>query len=174
MKLFEATHTFFYNWTQVSAANWRKYPNDNCPHVVAIDVLDRRVDPETGILRTERLITCHQTIPGMLNRLCGGCTISYAREVSEIDPQNKVLKMTSCNLSMNHLINVTETVTYTEDPTNSSRTLFKQEARIKCGESISRFAGYIENFFIQRFRDNAAQGRQGFENILMVQGETVS
>ena len=122
MKLFETTHTFFYNWSQVSAANWRKYPNDNCPHVVAIDVLDRQVDPETGILRTERLITCNQNIPGMLSRLCGGgCTTSYAREVSEIDPKNKVLKMTSCNLSMNHLINVTETVTYTEDPTDPSR-----------------------------------------------------
>ncbi|CAI2175456.1 14943_t:CDS:2 [Funneliformis geosporum] len=127
MKLFEATHTFFYKWSQVSAANWRKYPNDNCPHVVAIDVLDRHVDPETGVLRTERLITCHQNIPGMLNKLCGGCTVTYSREVSEIDPQNKVLKMTSCNLSMNHLINVTETVTYTVDPTNSSR---RQESNV--------------------------------------------
>ncbi|CAG8649273.1 5980_t:CDS:2 [Dentiscutata erythropus] len=176
MKLFETTHTFFYNWSHVSAANWCKYPNEKCPHVIAIDVLDRHVDPETGILRTERLITCQQNVPRLLSRLYGGNTVIYAREVSEIDPKNKVLRMTSCNLSMNNLINVSETVTYTEDPSDSSKTLFKQEARIKCGESISRFANYIEDFFVQRFRDNAAMGKQGFENVLdrlTGQGETL-
>ncbi|CAG8434790.1 11748_t:CDS:2 [Ambispora gerdemannii] len=166
MKFFETSHIFRYPWSHVSAANWRKYPNDNCPHVIAVDVLDRHVDPITGILRTERLITCQQNIPKWILSLCGGSTVSYAREISEIDPSNKVLRMTSYNLSMNHLVNISETVTYTEDPVDSSKTLFQQEARIKCGESISKFANYLEDFFIARFRDNAAKGRQGFENVL--------
>lgn len=121
MKFYEATHTFFYSWSHVSAANWRKYPNDKCPHVIAIDVLDQKVDPETGILRTERLVTCQQNIPKFLSKIFGSSTVSYAREVSEIDPKNKVLRMTSCNLSMNHLVNVSETVTYTEDPSDPSK-----------------------------------------------------
>ncbi|CAG8616567.1 15173_t:CDS:2 [Acaulospora colombiana] len=84
--------------------------------------------------------------------------------------------MTSCNLSVNHLVNVSETVVYTEDPSDPSKTLFKQEASVKCGESISRFANFVEDFFVQRFGDNAVKGRQGFENVLdrlMGQGETI-
>ncbi|RHZ50476.1 hypothetical protein Glove_498g20 [Diversispora epigaea] len=147
MKIFEATHTFFYSWSHVSAANWRKYPNDKCPHVIAIDVLDRHVDPVTGVLRTERLITCQQNIPKLLCKLFGGSTVTYAREISEIDPKNGVLKMTSCNLSMNHLVNVSETVIYTEDPSDSSRDaqeyLFKMSKK-----NISNVYKTFQNNFI--------------------------
>ncbi|KAG9304502.1 hypothetical protein G9A89_020066 [Geosiphon pyriformis] len=175
MKFFETSYTFRYPWSYVSAANWRKYPNEECPHVVAVDVLDRYVDPVTGILRTERLITCQQNIPKWILKLCGEETVSYAREISEIDPKNKTLRMTSSNLTMNHLVNVSETVTYKEDPNDPCKTLFQQEARIKCGESISRFTNYLEDFCVARFRENSVQGRQGFENVLerlRRQGET--
>ena len=121
MKIFTASHIFRYPWTQVSAANWRKYPNENCPHVIAIDVIDQHVDPETGILRLERLITCKQNVPSFIRRLCGAASVTYAREISEIDPKNKVLKMTSWNLSLKHLVSVAETVVYSEDPEDSSR-----------------------------------------------------
>ncbi|CAG8558731.1 4983_t:CDS:2 [Paraglomus occultum] len=141
MKIFTTSHIFRYPWTQVSAANWRKYPNENCPHVIAIDVIDQHVDPETA-------------------------SVTYAREISEIDPKNKVLKMTSWNLNLKHLVNVAETVVYSEDPEDSSRTCFTQEASIKCGESLERFANYIESFCVQRFHDNAQKGRQGFEKVL--------
>ncbi|CAG8517768.1 4363_t:CDS:2 [Paraglomus brasilianum] len=166
MKIFTTSHIFRYPWTQVSAANWRKYPNENCPHVIAIDVIDQHVDPETGILRLERLITCKQNVPSFIRRLCGAASVTYAREISEIDPKNKVLKMTSWNLSLKHLVSVAETVVYSEDPEDSSRTCFTQEASIKCGESLERFANYIESFCVQRFHDNAQKGRQGFETVL--------
>ncbi|CAH1768007.1 11031_t:CDS:2 [Entrophospora sp. SA101] len=175
MKLFETSYTFLYPWSKVSAAHWNKYPNDNCPHVVTIDVLDRSVDPKTGILRTERLVKIHQNIPRIFRRIFGDFAESYAREVSEVDPKNKLLKMTSTNLTMRNIINVSEIITYAEDPNDPSRTLFKQEARIRCNESINKFTNYIEDFFIQRFRENSMKGRQGFEGVLeklMVQNET--
>lgn len=63
MKLFKSIHEYNYQWDLVSAANWQKYPNENCPHVQHVDVLNRTVDPETGILTTERLITVEQSAP---------------------------------------------------------------------------------------------------------------
>lgn len=66
MKFFEATHRFNHSWAEVTAANWMKYPNEQCPHVIAVDVLDRHVDPETGVLRTERLLTCNQNAPALV------------------------------------------------------------------------------------------------------------
>lgn len=67
MKLFQTVHDFHYEWSLVSAANWQKYPNDNCPHVQHVDVLNRTVDPKTGILTTERLITVSQNVPRFIS-----------------------------------------------------------------------------------------------------------
>jgi hypothetical protein len=66
MKFFKTVHIFDYPWTLVSAAQWQKYPNDHCPHVQHVDVLNRTVDPETGILTTERLITVKQNVPRLI------------------------------------------------------------------------------------------------------------
>lgn len=69
MKLFKSTHDYNYEWSLVSAAQWQKYPNENCPHVSHVDVLNRTMDPETGILTTERLITVNQNIPTIIKKV---------------------------------------------------------------------------------------------------------
>lgn len=52
MRVFENTCTFDYSWANVSIANWRKYCawNTQSTHVIAVDTLDRSVDPSTGIV----------------------------------------------------------------------------------------------------------------------------
>ncbi|KAF8949622.1 hypothetical protein CPC16_007232 [Podila verticillata] len=166
MKFFEATHRFNHSWAQVTAANWMKYPNEQCPHVIAVDVLDRHVDPETGVLRTERLLTCNQNAPALVLKFLGGSTLSYVRETSELDPKTKKLTMKTQNLSMCNVLTINETVTYTVNPQDENSTLFKQEAQILAGSALSRFSSYIEDFCLTRFRDNAAVGRAGFEMVL--------
>lgn len=69
MKLFQSKHEFQYEWSLVSAANWQKYPNEHCPHVQHVDVLNRTLDPETGILTTERLITVDQNVPALIMKV---------------------------------------------------------------------------------------------------------
>ncbi|KAG0093781.1 hypothetical protein BGZ93_005146 [Podila epicladia] len=166
MKFFEATHRFNHSWAEVTAANWMKYPNEQCPHVIAVDVLDRHVDPETGVLRTERLLTCNQNAPALVLKFLGGSTLSYVRETSELDPKTKKLTMKTQNLSMCNVLTINETVTYTVNPQDESSTMFKQEAQILAGSALSRFSSYIEDFCLTRFRDNAAVGRAGFEMVL--------
>lgn len=48
---------------------WHKYPNPHCSHVLSIDVVDRSVDPQTGIIRTERILGCKQNAPGWIVRV---------------------------------------------------------------------------------------------------------
>ncbi|KAG0224888.1 hypothetical protein BGW42_008313 [Actinomortierella wolfii] len=166
MKFFEATHIFDHDWDHVTAANWRKYPNEQCPHVIAVDILDRHVDPETGILHTERLLTCKQNAPAMVLKFLGGSTTSYVREISELDPKTKKLTMKTENLSMCHMLRINEIVTYVPHDTDNNTTVFRQEAKIMAGSALNRFSSYIEDFCLTRFRDNAAIGRKGFETVL--------
>lgn len=58
--------TFSHPWSHVVIGMWHKYPNPHCTHVVTVDVLDRTVDPETGIIRTERVLGCKQKAPSWI------------------------------------------------------------------------------------------------------------
>ncbi|KAL2118518.1 hypothetical protein VTJ04DRAFT_8178 [Mycothermus thermophilus] len=168
MKVFSNTETFNYSWEEVSTANWRKYCpwNQKSTHVVAVDTLSRTVDPETGILRTERLITCRQSAPDWLRKMIGGnIEDSHVFETSYVDPRNKTVTMVSSNLTWSNLINVQETVVYR--PANEHQTRFEQTAQITalCG-GWQRIKNSIEDTLVKRFRENAIKGKEGFEAVL--------
>jgi hypothetical protein len=168
MKVFSNTYTFDYSWEEVSTANWRKYCpwNDKSTHVIAVDTLSRTVDPDTGILRTERLITCKQGAPDWLRSLIG-CSSdeSHVYEASYVDPARKTVTMVSQNLTWNNLVSVQETVVY--QPLGNKQTQFAQRAEITalCG-GWQRIKNSIEDSLISRFRENAVKGREGFEAVL--------
>lgn len=169
MKLFESDHKFDYSWEQVTAANWQKYPNELSAHVVSVDILNRTVDPDRQVLRTERLIGCKQAIPRWLSCIIGGQDLSYVREVSEVDLKNKTLVMKSHNMTMSHLLLVNETVTYRPDAAfPDSRTSFSQAAEITAYASIRRLCERIEEWSVERFGQNASRGRAGFESVLQL------
>jgi len=167
MKVFSNTETFNYSWEEVSTANWRKYCpwNDKTTHVVAVDTLSRHVDPATGILRTERLITCQQNAPEILKKILGCHEETQVLETSYVDPANKTVTMVSANLTYSNLINVQETVIY--KPLNAHQTQFTQDAKITalCG-GWQRIKNSIEDTLVKRFRENAAKGKEGFETVL--------
>lgn len=167
MKDFTATQDFDYPWAYVTAANWRKYPNKVSTHVVAVDVLHRQLDPDTQILRTERLITCKQPIPDWLKMFVHGAEISYVREVSIVDRLNKTLTMRSVNLSLAKLLRVYETVVYTPNPTDPlHKTVFTQYAQFTSQTGWSSVQNKIESWGVDRFSSNASKGKLGFESIL--------
>ncbi|EPS37163.1 hypothetical protein H072_9236 [Dactylellina haptotyla CBS 200.50] len=169
MKVFESKCVFDYSWEEVSQANWRKYCawNDKASHVASVDTLSRSIDPVTGILRTERLIACKQSVPRWLTAVVGGADISYVREISYVDPVGKTVRMESQNLTFNNLLSVYETVTYRPDPSNpTTKTLFEQDAQFKAAGGFSRVCNKIEDWSVERFGQNAILGREGFESVL--------
>lgn len=172
MKIFASQHEFNYSWDHVSTANWQKYSpwNDKSTHVVAVDTLDRHVDPQTGILRTERLITCKQSAPAWLNSFLGGKEVSHVYETSYVDPKAKKVTMCSMNMTWSDLLSVRETVVYRPCPNNpAGKTVFDQHAKIiaLCG-GWQKIKNSIEEFTVDRFRQNAIKGREGFESVLEI------
>jgi len=166
MKIFEASHHYAYDWSQVTLAHWQKYPNPLTRHVVHVDVLKREVDPVTGLLRTERLITCQQKIPALIRKIIGGEDLTYAYEISFADSKAQTLTSHSVNLTYSNLMRVEETCTYRQDGMDASQTLFYQEAKITAFGALQKFAEYVEDISLKRFGENAAMGKRGFEQVL--------
>ncbi|KAL1978042.1 hypothetical protein VTN31DRAFT_901 [Thermomyces dupontii] len=170
MKVFAADCTFNYSWEEVSTANWRKYCpwNSKSTHVKAVDTLSRRVDPSTGILRTERLITCKQAVPRWVTSLFGSDEYSYVYEVSYIDPVQKKVTMCSTNLTWSNVLNVRETVVYRPSrQCPATKTDFQQEAYFTAlCSGWQKIKNKVEEASVERFRENAKRGREGFEMVL--------
>ena len=147
MKVFSTDHTFDYSWSEVSTANWLKYSpwNKSTNHVIAVDTLSRRIDPSTGILRTERLITCQQQVPGWVLTLLGSTT-SHVLETSYVDPKAQRVIMCSTNLSFRSVLSVLETVTYEPDNTGISQpsTTSSSSSPPSLAEPSSTFSSIIQ------------------------------
>ncbi|CAI6810728.1 ANM_collapsed_G0037490.mRNA.1.CDS.1 [Saccharomyces cerevisiae] len=132
MKLFQNSYDFNYPWDQVTAANWKKYPNEISTHVIAVDVLRRELKDQGKVLVTERLITVKQGVPKWIMMMLGGTNMSHVREVSVVDLNKKSLTMRSCNLTMCNLLKVYETVTYSPHPDDSAnKTLFSRKPKLQ-------------------------------------------
>lgn len=170
MKIFQQSTEFDYSWEEVSTSNWRKYGpwNEKTPHVIAVDTLSRKVDPETGILRTERLITCKQSTPKWVNTLLGGQDTSLVYETSYVDAAAKKVTLCSMNMTWSDLLNVRETCIYQPSSASpTSKTVFQQRAEITalCG-GWQKIRNSIEQFTVERFQQNAVKGKEGFEMVL--------
>jgi len=156
-------HTFQHSWKDISLASWRKYPHPSRPDVESIDLLKRDYDPETGILKTTRLLTMKVNIPGWLERITGGPR-AYFIEEAVIDPRNNTMTLTAKNASLDHLMIMQETCRYTPHPLNRKWTDFTQEAKITAFPyGVSR---RIEDLAVQTFRQNASKGRELMEQAI--------
>lgn len=165
MKEFKSVQVFNYPWDYVSAANWRKYPNEQSTHVVGVDVLRREL--KMGKLITERLITCQQPIPSWLQYIVGCEDKSYVREISIIDPVTETLTMRSVNLTMTSILKVRETVIYKPDPMHPDvKTIFNQKAEIESNYGWMNVRSKVEQWAVERYGQNASKGKLGFESVL--------
>ena len=71
-------------------------------------------------------------------------------------------------MTFSDLISVRETVVYRPCPTSpNGKTVFDQQAKIMalCG-GWQKIKNSIEEFTVDRFRQNAIKGREGFEAVL--------
>lgn len=59
------------SYSPVHTISWllRKYPNPFATHVFSVDTLERTVDPDTGVLRSERVIGVQQGAPKWITKV---------------------------------------------------------------------------------------------------------
>jgi hypothetical protein len=168
---------------------WHKYPNPHCTHVQTIDVLDRTVDPETGIIRTERVLGCKQKTPAWIVKVCslssslyikinhifrfdpfdqlfGGSEDAFVREISFIDSATQSATITSVNLSLSQFATCYERIRYSP-AASGEKTAFLQTAEIQARMALWRSAAdRLEHWLVQRFEQNAQLGKVGFTDVL--------
>ncbi|KAI0639088.1 MSF1-domain-containing protein [Trametes polyzona] len=165
MHYFSQLFNYDHPWSHVVIGMWHKYPNPHCSHVLSIDVVDRSVDPQTGVIRTERILGCKQKAPGWIVRFFGGSEDAYVREVSFIDPATQTATITSVNLSLSQFATCYESIRYTPSP--DGRTTFAQTAEIQARMTLWRSAAdKLEHWLVQRFEQNAQLGKMGFSDVL--------
>ncbi|CAE6463760.1 unnamed protein product [Rhizoctonia solani] len=136
---------------------------------VNLDVVDRSVDPKTGVIRTERILGCKQAAPRWIVKLLGGSDDAFVREISFVDPVTARTNVTSVNLSLSQYVTVLENIVYepTRGPDGRVQTQFTQTAEIQARMAIWRSVGErLEKFSVDRFGQNAQLGREGFEGVL--------
>ena len=149
-----------------------------------MDVLDRSVDPETGVVRTERILGCKQKAPSwvvkvrnylrssnetkIFSQFFGGSEDAYVREVSFVDPATQKCTITSVNLSLSQFATCYESIKYTPSMTHSkSETEFSQSAEIQARMAVWRMlSDKIELWLAERFEQNAQKGKLGFTDVL--------
>ncbi|GAA5979825.1 hypothetical protein JCM11641_002705 [Rhodosporidiobolus odoratus] len=135
VQLFTTSFPFNFPWPAQVYAVMNKYPNPLAPHVVSVDVVDRRF-LEDGTLRSERILGIQQDSPRWVRRLLGAPDITYAREISFLVPSSlppphpplppetpstslaepPKLLMASTNLSLSSLLQCRESISYLPHP----------------------------------------------------------
>lgn len=97
-------------------------------------------------------------------QLIGSAKVCYASEKSEVDPSKKIMFLKTINLTFCSHISVDEVLSYTPHPTDSNKTLLKQEASVSVhGVPLSH---YMEDMITSRISVNAGKGRQGLEWVI--------
>lgn len=147
------------------------------PHVTNVDYLSRSIDPLTGNLHTERLLSCKQNVPDFILKMIGGQNSSIVYEKSVVDLAGRRLVLKSTNLTYSHLMTVEETCIYeafSETPAQLNQTIpplqewtkFTQSARIRSFSAWNYLRESLEDFSINRFQANAHKGRAALEVVL--------
>jgi len=169
MKIWESQHTFSHPWETVTKALWRKYPNPLNPHVIGVDIVDRRVTPE-GHLFSERLMTTEWGLANWVKKLIGFDEHAYAHEISTVDPENKTLSINSRNLTFDSKVNVEERISYSPHPEDPAKTLMTQQAIVTVqGVPLT---SYMEQLMTSSIAGNASKGREALESVILrVQSE---
>lgn len=97
-------------------------------------------------------------------QIIGTAKVCFASEKSTVDVRNKEMMLKTVNLTFCRHISVDESLFYVPHPTDSTKTLLKQEATIKVyGVPLSY---YMEDMISHNISFNAGKGRQGLEWVI--------
>jgi len=162
MKFWSSEYVFNHPWEKVTQAAWRKYPNPMNPSVGVIHVVERTV--KDGGLRSHRLVGCHWGLPSWIATIVGSPKVMYGNERSEVDPGNQIMTLKSRNITLCNYIAVDEKLEYIRHPTDSKKTILKQEAVVTV-EGVP-LSNYLEDLLTSTISVNANKGRQAMEWVL--------
>jgi hypothetical protein len=163
MRVWAHEHVFEHPWHTVVHAAWRKYPNPLKPEVIGLDVIDRKVD-ESGVLRTNRVITTEWHIPSWVSRLAGLRNPTYSYEQSEVNTNTKRMVLQTRNINCTNFVSVDETLVYRPHHEDPNKTVLEQSTSVTI-RGIP-LIDYMEDLLASTMSSNANKGRQAMEWVI--------
>ncbi|KAJ3282531.1 hypothetical protein HDU76_008687 [Blyttiomyces sp. JEL0837] len=162
------SHAFQYDhpWSTVTSAIWQKYPNPFAAHVLTADVIDRSVDPATGVLTTTRLFIKKGKLPKWAAPLFN-VSEAYVLEVSTVDPKTKTFTTFTRNLSHAKLMLVEERQVIRPHPDDTVRqTEVKTEAWIVSNTGWTSVRARIEGFGLKGLKESTFKSSKGLMHVI--------
>ncbi|KAI8593118.1 hypothetical protein HDU89_003983 [Geranomyces variabilis] len=164
-----------HSWPNVTQAVWQKYPNPFASHVLSSDVIDRTVDPVTGVMTTTRLFLKKGVMPKW-GRSLFKVRDAFIMEQSTVDPRTCTMVTVTRNLSHKKIMLVEETQTYTSlvpqsalDASRSDATPITQlrtDVRIISNTGWAPIKSRIEGFGLTKFQANTLRSSKGLLHVL--------
>ncbi|KAG9307654.1 hypothetical protein G9A89_023219 [Geosiphon pyriformis] len=167
VKFYQHTGKFEAPWDIVTLAFWMRYPNPFASHVLSVDVIDRYIDPISGMLRTTRLILKRGKVPSWGRGLIK-TPEAYILEESMVNPKTKTMITRTKNITHVRKMQVEEWQTFHVDMHNSDCTKVKTEAKIISNFGWGPLTERIEGFGLKKFVDNTAKSRRGMAHVLEI------
>jgi len=164
--IWSTSHIFQHSFAETSLAYFRKYPCADRPDVLSVDLIKKEFNPETGILKTRRLITMDINVPGWISKIFGISSRVYFLEDAEVNCQAKTVVTTSRNLSFSNLVESIEKCSYSQHE-NKKWTLMNQSANVTA-TGFMAFSSTIEDIMMNTFRNNVNKGREVMEKTINV------
>jgi len=161
VKLFDMTYVFNHPWSVVTSAFWRKYPHPIASHIVSVDTIDRRLEPNGDLITVRIMETLPPLEPWMEKFYKQTVGSSYIYEVSTVNAEKKKMVIKSVPLTGNSLMEVEETCIYSEHPSDPKQTLYEQKASIAA--KIPFFSAALENFSVTSLGNSSKNGVQIIE-----------
>ncbi|TPX44028.1 hypothetical protein SeLEV6574_g04749 [Synchytrium endobioticum] len=159
--------TYTSPWETVTSAVWQKYPNPLASHVLTADVIERTVDPDTGILHTTRLFTKAGNMPKWGQSLFNIAPMAYIIEHSTVDPTTKIMTTHTRNLSHTKLMLVVETQRIRPHPDKHHEwTIADTKASVISNTAFAPLRGRVEEFGVSRFKENCIKSSQGLLRVI--------
>ncbi|CAI0450064.1 unnamed protein product [Linum tenue] len=171
VKAYTQEHVYKHPWERVTSASWRKFSDPEnkrtLNHILAVETLNQKLDPQTGKLYTTRALTVHAPGPWFLHKIVGQ-DICNCVESTVVDGRNKSMQLSTRNISLEKFIEVEESIRYDPHPDNPSGwTICRQQTsiRIKPLSALASMAEKLEQKCAERFMQNSVKGREVMERI---------
>ncbi|KAJ3302865.1 hypothetical protein HDV03_004495 [Kappamyces sp. JEL0829] len=164
MRFWNTEHRYGHEWSFVTLAIWKKYPNPFASHVLTADVVESFTD-ELGILHTTRLFTKKGKLPSWGASLLS-IPEAYILEVSTVDPKTKTMHIRTRNLSHRKLLLVEEDQTIRPVGASPLETACSIKVRFISNSSFSPLRNQIEGWGLNRFKGTTLNSSKGLDHVL--------
>jgi len=154
-------HVYPHSWDQVSTFYWSRYPNPFSSHVFSEDLIECSVDPESGLLRTKRLIVKTNKLPWWGKHLFSAKKVAVIEETT-VDPKARLMTTYTRNIGLTIFMGTTEKNFYrdsTDHEDSQKKTVCQKNVWIT--SDIVGLRSAIRKFGVDRFKSNCVRASDG-------------